>query len=120
MIAIRVLFIILLFNIFMSFVTNAVFTQSPAYFEDYSGEITEGLPDFINETEEAGGQRIGTNVISVMFGALTFDWMRPYTVSLGMAEDFNPIVGGLNAAALFLTGVAIVEIIWVKREVLSL
>lgn len=102
---------ILIFNISMAAVANSgLFTASP-YYEDTVIEHYQGLENYTNMSKtDLEPQSI--DILGVLLQAVTFEWANQYTALIGIRDEAYPFILGLDAVAVFLYTVALIEFFW--------
>jgi len=102
---------ILIFNICMAAVAHSgLFTAAP-YYEDTVIEHYQGLENFTNMSKtDLEPQTI--DVWSYLLQSVTFEWANQYTAGIGIEDDIRPFILGMDAIAVFLYAVAMIEFLW--------
>lgn len=101
----------LIFNVAMAAVANSgLFTAAP-YYEDTVIEHYQGLSNFENMTK-TDMEAPTIDVWSYLLQSVTFEWSTQYTRMVGVEDELSPFILALDALALFLYGLAMIEFFW--------
>ena len=121
--AVSITFTIMMFSVFMAIMNHAgIYDSSGTYYDNrIMDNMNESIKSYINETGETAQTEVSTNIVSIIFSTLTFGWVRTYIKPFGSDVEtaFEPVFSGLAILGLFLVSVAVIEILWVKRDIMT-
>lgn len=115
---IEMAFMILVFNIIMSVVSNSgLFSVGVPYDEAFISKYQQGIQGNISTTSETQQFVMTMRIVGVIFSTITFNWLYAY-IPGNMQTAFSPFITGLNVIGLFILAVAIIELFMKRPEVL--
>lgn len=107
---------ILVFNIFLSGMTNSgMFEISPYYDNELIDTYNESLPGNFSSIDEAEAYQISTNAFGVILNTISFGWIQQF-IPENLHDNLAWLILGLNAFGLFISSVALIELFF-KRSI---
>lgn len=117
MIAIKLAFVFLVFNVFVSTIAGAnIFTGTIYYDPSFANAYSEdNLPRNISTTSTDFEYPATASGFDLIVNTVTFNWLNKYASAMNLEDEFQPLIIGLNAIGGFLLLVAFIEI-YMKRS----
>ena len=116
---VEIAFVILVFNIMMSVVSNSgLFEAHVPYDEAFIGKYQQGIQGNVSTTSETQQFAMTMRIVSVIFSTITFNWVYSY-IPESLHSSISGFVTGLNVIGLFILAVAMIELFMKRPEVLK-